>query len=294
VNSAGQSSLSVSVAILTWNRREYVLRAVESVYSQTYKPCEVVVVDSDSNDGTIESIALQFPSVKLVRLHRNMGCPEGRNIALANCHGDIIFSLDDDAFLASDVLDLCVQRMVANDGIGVVTCKILDPNEAPSSKEADYFRTAFDGGACAFRKSALRSAGYYPHDFFRQAEEGDLGLRLIENGYEILACPQAIVYHAKAPINRDQRLFLFYSVRNELYTVLRQYPWILVGPAVLYKMFVWNMAGLRKLAFVHTVLGTLAALVRAPRLLCERKAVSINTVRNLLSLKAKARQSSCP
>ena len=284
--------LSVSVAILTWNRREYVVRAIESVYNQTYQPSEVVLLDSASTDGTLDVISARFPAVRIIRLYRNYGCPEGRNIAMANCKGDIIFSLDDDAFLATDVLELCMKRFADNQNLGVVACTILAPNDTRSALEADYICTKFSGGASALRRKALEVAGYYPSDFFRQGEEGDLGLRLMEHGYQILACPQAVVYHAKAPINRDQRLFLFYSTRNELYTVLRRYPWMFVGPTVLYKILVWNMAGVKKMAFVYTLLGTLTALVQVPRLLWQRKAVSINAVRNLLCLKAKTRKSS--
>lgn len=286
VNNTRYGGLSVSVAILTWNRSEYVLRALESVYRQTYKPLEVVVVDSASNDGTLERIKARFPNVKLIRLYRNMGCPEGRNIAMANCQGDIIFSLDDDAFLEKDVLELCMNEFAENEKVGVVACTISSTSDMASKIRLDHSCKQFSGGACALRKKALEVAGYYPSDFFRQAEEGDLRLRLMESGYEILACPPAVVYHASAPINRDQRLFLFYSVRNELYIVFRRYPWILVIPGVLYKMLVWNIAGVRKRAFMYTMLGTFAAFLQVPRLLHERKAVSLDTIRNIRPLKA--------
>ncbi len=294
MNNTRHSGLSLSVAILTWNRREYVMRALESVFDQTYKPSEVVVVDSASNDGTTEVIAARFPNIRIIQLHRNYGCPEGRNIAMANCQGDIIFSLDDDAFLANDVLELCMKRFAENENVGVVACTILSPGDMASKIGLDHLCKEFNGGACALRKKALEIAGYYPSDFFRQAEEGDLRLRLMESGYGILACPQAVVYHASAPINRDQRLFLFYSVRNELYTVLRRYPWMLVIPGVLYKMLVWNMAGIRKRAFMYTMLGTFAAFLQVPRLLRERKAVSLDTIRNLRPLKARKLHSFFP
>ena len=85
----------ISVVIITWNRRQYVLRAIESVFKQPYRPIEVVVADSASTDGTAEDIEEAYPEVRVIRLHRNMGCPEGRNVALANCTGEIIFSLLD-------------------------------------------------------------------------------------------------------------------------------------------------------------------------------------------------------
>lgn len=46
----------MSVLIVTWNRKEDVLASVQSVYDQAYQNFEVVIVDNDSNDGTVEII----------------------------------------------------------------------------------------------------------------------------------------------------------------------------------------------------------------------------------------------
>lgn len=83
----------VSIVILTWNRRSYVLKALESVAKQPYRPLEIILVDSVSTDGTVQAVQKNYPEVRIIRLHRNLGAVEGRNIALANCRGDIIFSI---------------------------------------------------------------------------------------------------------------------------------------------------------------------------------------------------------
>ena len=49
----------VSIAIITWNRSNEVLRAIESVYKQSYRPIEIVVADSASTDNTVEKIKKQ-------------------------------------------------------------------------------------------------------------------------------------------------------------------------------------------------------------------------------------------
>ena len=46
----------VSIAILTWNRRRHVLKAIESIFQQPYRPIEVIVVDSASTDGTVNAV----------------------------------------------------------------------------------------------------------------------------------------------------------------------------------------------------------------------------------------------
>jgi len=275
----------VSIAIITWNRREYVLRAIKSIYDQPYRPIEIVVVDSNSSDGTVEAIRNAFPDVKIIRLHRNMGCPEGRNIALANCSGDIIFSLDDDAWLDFSTLELCVRKFQEEENLGVIACRILDPNEETKDAKKECYTISFSGGAFVIKKEVLNKAGYFPSDFFRQAEEGDLVLRILDKGYNILYYPKAIVYHEKAPINRNNKLFMYYGCRNELYTVIRRYPIFLVPLAIFWKILVWNLAGIKNKAIHYTLFATISALVRFPILLWERKPVSLKTVKRIMNHK---------
>jgi GT2 family glycosyltransferase len=289
VNNTGHSSLSLSVAILTWNRRESLIKALESVYSQSYKPSEVVVVDSASNDGTLEEIAARFPNVKLIRLHRNMGCPEGRNLSLVNCSGEILYALDDDGWLDSKTLQVCVERFEKDPNIGVVACRILPPGDVPTDSGKDEIQCSFSGGACAIRKEVLEKVGFYPSDFFRQGEEGDLALRVIEAGYKILSCPSAIMFHEPSLTNRNTKLFWYFGVRNELVTIFRQYPWHFVIPAAIQKMISWNYLGLTKSALPYTLGGTVSAIGQLPRLLRTRVPVSPATIRKVLTMKARNR-----
>ena len=284
----------VSVAILTWNRRQHVTKAIDSVLAQDYRPIEIVVVDSASSDGTADFVAQRYPEVKVIRLHRNLGCPEGRNIALVNCSGDFIFALDDDGWLASNALSVCVDRFRRYPSAGVVDCRIMAPNEKVEKADSDEWHHTFNGGASAIRRVVLESAGYYPSDFFRQAEEGDLSLRMLAIGYEILFCPEAVMFHELSPINRNDKLFLYYNVRNELYTVVRRYPWGYVLPVAFQKIVIWNYLGLRRGSVFHSMAGAVNALLQLPRLIRERSPVSSEAVRKLWAMKAKTRFSRSP
>ncbi len=275
----------ISVAIVTWNRRRYVLRAIESVFEQPYRPVEVIVVDSASFDDTVGTIKEAYPEAQIIRLHRNLGCPEGRNVALANCSGDIIFSLDDDAWLSPATLKLCVERFQKEPDLGIIACHVLAPEENRPANVREYYTYHFSGGACAIRKEVLSKAGYFPSDFFRQAEEGDLALRVIEAGYSILCYPKAVIYHERVPINRNNKLFMFYGCRNELYTVIRRYPLFLVPVAVLWKVLIWNWAGVKKFALHYTLGACVVVVLKLPWLLLRREAVSLRTIRKIVMLR---------
>ncbi len=275
----------VSVAILTWNRKSHVLKAIQSVVQQSYPNVEIVVVDSASTDGTADAVRAAFPSVTIIRLPRNLGCPEGRNVALANCLGEYIFALDDDGWIPSTTLATIVDRFESHPEAGVVACRILAPEESADCHDQDLLHYTFSGGASAIRRAALERVGYYPSDYFRQGEETDLALRLYDAGYVVLRCPEAIMYHEASPINRNQKLFWFYSSRNELYTVIRRYPWFLIAPGCFQKAISWIGLGLRRGALFHICAGIISAGLYLPRLLASRRPVSAETIRRVLAIK---------
>ena len=245
VTSSAQSPL-VTIAILTWNRRVEVSRAVQSALSQTYRPIEVMVVDSASVDGTADFLEERFSAVKIVRLHRNLGCPEGRNIAFANSKGTYIYCLDDDGWIPPDTVEKCLDIFFSDAGIGVVTCEILAPNERIAAQGTQKAVHVFNGGASMFRRDVLDRTGYYPSDFARQAEESYLALRIIDAGFKIVYTDSAVMFHEPSPINRNIGQFMYYGCRNELITILRLYPWYLIPFFLAQKCGSWLLTGMRK------------------------------------------------
>jgi GT2 family glycosyltransferase len=279
----------VSIAILTWNRIQALETALESIYTQPYRPIEIVVVDSASIDGTAEYIKRKYPEVRIIELHRNLGCPEGRNLAFANCSGEIIFSLDDDASIAAPAIDICVEHFRQDKRLAVVACQVAESHQTRHEGKGAYYTHIFSGGACAIRRSVLDIAGYFPADFFRQAEEGDLTLRIIDAGYRIIYEPKSTVYHSPTRENNSKET-MFYACRNELYTVIRRYPYISIPLVFLWKAIIWNLAGFKNGELGSTFSACLIAVVRSPWLLSEREPVSFKTIYKVFSLKLFSRR----
>ncbi|WP_218092952.1 glycosyltransferase [Paenibacillus solanacearum] len=93
-----------SVIIPTYNRDQYIGRAIESVLKQTYKDFEVIVVDDGSTDNTAKVVQSYDARVRYV-YQKNSGPSEARNTGIRFAKGTYIAFLDsDDAFLPNKLL----------------------------------------------------------------------------------------------------------------------------------------------------------------------------------------------
>ena len=84
----------VSVIIPVYNGTSYLRSALESVFAQTYRPFEVIVVDDGSTDDSGE-IAQSFPEVRYIH-QANQGVAVARNTGLKDARGEFVAFLDQD------------------------------------------------------------------------------------------------------------------------------------------------------------------------------------------------------
>lgn len=94
------SQLKISVVVPLYNKSNYIIETLESVFSQTYPAYEVIVVDDGStDDGMARVNAIAHPSVRLIH-QSNAGVSAARNTGIQSAKGDVIAFLDaDDRYL---------------------------------------------------------------------------------------------------------------------------------------------------------------------------------------------------
>ena len=72
--------LTLSVSIITRNRRDILRRCLTSIYEKIMDiDYEVIVVDNHSSDGTVQMIMNEFTNVILIKNKANLGVAGGRN-----------------------------------------------------------------------------------------------------------------------------------------------------------------------------------------------------------------------
>lgn len=107
----------VSIIINNYNYQDFISSALESCFTQSYKPCEIIVVDDGSTDGSRKIIS-QYSNQILVVFKDNGGQASAFNIGFAKSKGKYIFFLDsDDTFLPSKI-EKIVSIFQENDDVG--------------------------------------------------------------------------------------------------------------------------------------------------------------------------------
>ena len=121
-----QAGLGVSVVIVVWNAKKYVLECLGSLREHCAKSCsEIIVVDNASTDGTPEMIEELYPEFKLIRNRENLGFAKANNIGIAASSGEYVCLVNSDVKFTSDCISALLQYLDENPGVGMVGPKMF-------------------------------------------------------------------------------------------------------------------------------------------------------------------------
>lgn len=226
---------TVDILIVTWNRCEDLLRALDSIAVQSMQPRQVIVVDNGSEDGTRETIPQRRPDAVFLPQTENLGACGGRNAGMPYVHADLVFFMDDDSELTPGCLEEVCRRFASNPKLGGVQPEILLPtdkatDEAPVSRPNPHPISA----AWCVRTAAL-PPNPWPEHFVRQGEEMWAAMHLYERGYKSEIWPAARCIHHQAPGGQREKVFYFFT-RNSFLLYLQRFPLPLALPMSAYKI----------------------------------------------------------
>lgn len=215
-------NLLISFIISTHNRRAVLLDTLARVRAcgLTASAYEIFVVDNASTDGSADAVAHAFPAVRLIRLRRNCGSC-AKNAALRDARGRFVVFLDDDSWPLPGSIHRMIRKfeMFPRLGAAVFTVNLPD-----GSRECSAYPDVFIGCGTGFRRRALSRVGGLPDDFFMQAEEYDLSLRLLQAGWDIQTFDDLHVMHMKTATARQSERTTRLDVRNNIIVAHRYLP----------------------------------------------------------------------
>ncbi len=239
-----------AVAVVTYERPDFVARCLEHLDRQTVAPDEIIVVDSSDGGDTARLLRERFPDV------RYEVCPAGRgatatarDIAYRSTGGQVLAFVDDDAFAEPEWLEHLLplfddpevgavggrqirgQPGELTDGIDAIG-RLRDDGTLTGNFAADPGAPVgvdhLLGANMSFRRSVLDEIGGIRDGYTGTCmrEETDLCLRVRQAGYRLVYTPDAVVEHVAAPYAKGKRFdlrYVYWAQKNHLILLIRNF-----------------------------------------------------------------------
>ncbi|MBO2944783.1 glycosyltransferase [Paenibacillus sp. F411] len=214
----------VSIIMPCFNDGEYIEEAIQSVFNQTYKDIELVIIDDGSDqEDTIKILdQLSGSNIKLVRSNRLR--PAGaRNKGITQASGKYILPLDADDKIDSDYIEKAVSIMEGDPNIGVVYCYAQLFGEKSGRWELPEYSLntmLLDNivfVTALFRKEDWETVGGFNTAMEHGMEDYDFWLSILEIGREIYQIPEVLFHYRIKPSSRTTEFMTNPSVVKSTY-----------------------------------------------------------------------------
>ena len=218
---------TVTVVILTWNRRDDLKETLYKLRASRYKNLEIIVVDNASTDGTDSMVLSDFPEVRYLPLDENRGIA-GYNVGFKAASGDFVLVLDSDSYPAEDSIGRMVELFEKNRDVGAIAFDVHAADTDILSEENGGEQISdvagYHGAATGFRREIFAVAGYWYEPFFLYFNEMDHALRILDAGYRIVHSTAIRAFHKSSPVSRPSERAPYFYTRNALWLIWRHYP----------------------------------------------------------------------
>jgi glycosyltransferase involved in cell wall biosynthesis len=196
----------VSLYIPTHDSGEYLEESLKSVFSQTVKFSEIIVVDEASKDNTLK-IAEKF-RVRVVKINDGSGLACARNTGLNHARYDYVASIDSDVALDKNWLKNIMKNFEDKKILGASGQLVEDMHGyyvdwrrihmAQNWGENKLLNPDFMFGSnCVLDKKKIKPAGGYDERYKTNYEDVDFSHRLRAKGLVYVYDPRSICYHRK-------------------------------------------------------------------------------------------------
>jgi len=224
----------VSVIIVNYNGREHLEKCFESLMKIDYGKYELILVDNNSTDDSIEFVKNAYPSVIIIKLDKNYGFSEPNNIGAKNSKGELLLFLNNDTIVKPNFITEMVKVLTQDSKIAICQSLLLKPdgNVDSSGDFLDILGRAYSsrkkvtkvseilsarGASMMVRKNFFWDIGGFDKHFFATFEDVELGWNAWIYGYKVVIVPNSIVYHSgsKTVQNLSSEV-KFHGVKNTL------------------------------------------------------------------------------
>ncbi len=238
----------VSVVIVNYNVKDLLLTCLRTLYHlHTQINIEVIVVDNQSVDGSIDAIQEAFPQVILIANNFNAGFPKANNQGFEIAQGEYVFMLNPDTEFQENSIELLAQFLDNHPDVVALGPKLLNTdgsfqnsvwryptvfsvfcesfylsrflnkkNYRDQDKSKSFEAESFSGAAIFFRKDVLDKVGNLDETMF-WIEDVEFCFRINAAKMKALFFPEtAILHHIGQSAKKNYNISLSNQVFNKI------------------------------------------------------------------------------
>lgn len=173
----------MSIIIPLYNRKNIFFRSLLSIYAQTYKPLEIIIVDDGSTEFNILEIELpEQEGIPIIKIRQeNRGAQAARNAGFEKSSGAFVLFWDADIIAEPNFVSKLYNALKNNPDAGYAYCNFLWGHKKMSAKK-------FDAGELKKQNyihisALIRHAIFTPFDEnIKKFQDWDQWLTFLENG----------------------------------------------------------------------------------------------------------------
>lgn len=244
---------SLGVVICNYNKSNYVLNCINSVFNSTFQDMDIYVVDNASIDDSVQRINQEYGTkLTLLENKENLGGSGGFNTGIQKAlekDYKYIMCIDNDIILKEDAIENLYKFLESTPEVGMAASKILIMDQPDTIQTfgamidfqnyniIDCFRNEKDDGhipsvqycdyvpACALmvRSSIIHQIGMMPEENFIYWDDMEWGYRVNLSGNKVAACSNSIVWHKGGAVSGNT-FWKYYQYRNRISFFIRYLP----------------------------------------------------------------------
>lgn len=242
--------MKLSIILVNWNTKDLTRDAIISIFDQTKNiEFEVIVIDNNSSDNSVEMIKKEFPQIILIENKENRGFGRANNQGLAIARGEYIMFLNTDVKVLDGAINILVDYLDMSPSVMMVGPRLLNtdmsfqhacrrnlPNPLNSffhlfglvkifkhSQVINSYKQftadpevtgpveAISGAAMLFRRQVYEEIGGFDERFFMYGEDLDFCKRIFDKGWGVVYVSSAKIIHFGGQSSKKRKV---QSLRN--------------------------------------------------------------------------------
>ena len=302
----------IGIVIPNFNGVKHLDVCFRSLSEQSYSGFNVLLIDNNSADDSVEFVKKYYPEVEIIVNPENYGFAKAVNIGInrfldSGC--DYILLLNNDIECDKNFVSEMVKGFVS-DNIGSIACKMINYYNRDTIDSAgdfikrkgspyarghgeldngQYDKPEYIFGTCAgaalYKAEVFQKVGLFDEDFFAYYEDVDMDLRMQLMGYKCWYNPKAVCWHKRgATIKSRIGYETMLCEKNLVAFRLKNYPMSLY---IKYQVFFTAGRMLRYYGilrhvsvktFFMAIYGYLLGLLKSPENIMKRKHIHNNKI----------------